>query len=162
MLKVTKALVILLVEIYNKTPIKTIHTDAIRMKIVRLIAKYNRLTENATNKKFSKSLRLFKLNGTKLFDIVNCKNSPTTCQCENCSKLPQVFKQFLHDQRNQRLEFITDVIYDQPLSISSQDTVCTIGTTSFFFGLRNWLAHSTLCVPLALRRTSTSKIVVGA
>ncbi|KAI2803956.1 hypothetical protein BLOT_008096 [Blomia tropicalis] len=127
--KVTKVLVILLVEIYNKTPIKTIHTDAIRMKIVRLIAKYNRLTENATNKKFSKSLRLFKLNGIKLFDIVNCKNSPTTCQCENCSKLPQVFKQFLHDQRNQRLEFITEVISDQPLSISSQDTVCTIGTT---------------------------------
>ncbi|KAI2797523.1 hypothetical protein BLOT_013080 [Blomia tropicalis] len=149
--KVTKALVILLVEIYNKTPIKTIHTDAIRMKIVRLIAKYNRLTENATNKKFSKSLRLFKLNGTKLFDIVNCKNSPTTCQCENCSKLPQVFKQFLHDQRNQRLEFITEVIYDQPLSISSQDTVCTIGTTKTGWPIQRFvcLLH---CVELPLRK----------
>ncbi|KAI2799941.1 hypothetical protein BLOT_012152 [Blomia tropicalis] len=89
--KVTKVLVTLIVEIYNKTPIKTIHTDAIRMKI-----------------------------------------SPSTCQCENCSKLPQVFKQFLQDQRNQRLEFIPEVIADQPLPISSQDTVCTIGTTSSF------------------------------
>ncbi|KAI2801649.1 hypothetical protein BLOT_009463 [Blomia tropicalis] len=159
--KVTKVLVILLVEIYNKTPIKTIHTDAIRMKIVRLIAKYNRSTENATSKKFSKSLRLFKLNGTKLFDIVNCKNSPTTCQCENCSKLHQVFKQFLHDQRHQRLEFLPEVIADQPLPISSQD-ICLHHWHKFFFGLKNWLTHSTLCVPLALRRTSTSKIVVGA
>ncbi|KAI2800460.1 hypothetical protein BLOT_012966 [Blomia tropicalis] len=33
---------------------------------------------------------------------------------------------------NQRLEFIPEVIADQPLPISSQDTVCTIGTTSSF------------------------------
>ncbi|KAJ6224642.1 hypothetical protein RDWZM_003187 [Blomia tropicalis] len=86
----------------------------------------------SNTKKLKSSTQIFKLNGSKLFNIAKCKKSPTTCKCKKCLELPTVFKEFLQDQQTQRLKFIPEVIADQPLPISSQDTVCTIGTTSSF------------------------------
>lgn len=82
----------------EKTTIPIIVTGAVKTEVRRLIETYQKAikTRREIFKEFTDKLQL-------LFDIAKC-HCINLCKCHNTDKVPAIFKDFLFDQRGQRLQ----------------------------------------------------------